>query len=139
MDDWQRFQGSSRRYTCSYSMTYRAYHSFHVALSIYIISMSDTSAFLLEAAIPAAASDPRPLVDAVYWLESSLLLELGHFSGANMSYIPTPVLKNLGLAHVHLSQCKLLSSDKPLMPPSTDHFKTVNLMKWPAKKYVQSY
>ncbi len=84
---------------------------------------SDTAAYLLLSALTTAASDAQPLVDAVYWLESTFLVE-----GAAC---PSSLLKNLGLAHVHLVQNPLLAG-KPLPAPSRDFFSTAQAMQWPA-------
>ena len=89
---------------------------------------SDTSAFLLERAIPSAATAPLALVEAVYWLESALHLETQVHTATEA---PAGVLKNLGLAHVHLVQCKALSGTADLPLPEQDFFGTLEVIGWP--------
>jgi hypothetical protein len=80
---------------------------------------------LLEKAIPAVKDDPQPLVDAVYWLENSVLLEQPN--------VPTALLKNVGLAHVHFVQSGNIGGGA--MPePSADLFGTTKAIGWPADK-----
>ncbi len=92
---------------------------------------SDTAAYSLQSAISTASTDVQPLADALYWLESSYVLE-----GA--ARCPSSLLKNLGLAHVHLIQNPLLSArlagkKKVLLPaPSQDWFQTLAAISWPA-------
>lgn len=56
---------------------------------------------MLLTAIEVASVNPKPLVNAMYWLESACLLEEGK--------APTALLKNAGLAHVHMIQNKVLT------------------------------
>jgi hypothetical protein len=83
----------------------------------------DLSSYLLSVAIPMANENNRPLIEAVYFIESA------HYFEGNDS-TPTSLLKNLGLAHLHLVQNKLLS-DNYLPKPKKDLFHTLKIMEWP--------
>jgi hypothetical protein len=82
---------------------------------------------MLIAALKVADTNAKPLIRAVYWLESAYVLE-----GASCG---TGLLKNIGLSHVHLIQNKVLSKKKnkmkALKPPADDMFHTLQAMKWP--------
>lgn len=96
---------------------------------------ADTAAYLLESAIYIANSDPQPLVDAIYWLETSVLLEQTGANGLerNLSAVPASLLKNAGLGHVHLIQNKMLNASMPLLF-SFDFFQSGRTIGWPSKK-----
>jgi hypothetical protein len=64
-------------------------------------------------------------LDAVYWQESSHLLE---------ERSPTSMLKNAGLGHLHIAQNKLIPSDGPMPMVTSDLFNTLDRMKWPTEK-----
>lgn len=94
----------------------------------------ETAAFMLQIAISSISEDPQPLVEAVYWLETALLLETtAHTPGP----APAALLKNLGLGHLHLIQTKnpALLSSLALPLPSVDHFKSVPRIQWPGEKW----
>lgn len=75
---------------------------------------------MLIAAIKSAKVDAKPLVYAVYWLETAYWLE-GEECGSAL-------LKNAGLSHVHLIQNKIL---KTLKPPTVDLFHSLSAIDWP--------
>ena len=86
----------------------------------------------MQSAIDTASVNAQPLVDAVYFLESSY-----NFEG---EAAPTSLLKNVGLAHVHLIQNSLLSkkddkhrSVNNLQLPSVDYFHSLDDIEWPYK------
>ena len=90
---------------------------------------------MLLAALTTFDTDIQPLIDAVYWLESSYYLEV-----EDGSRVPSSLLKNVGLAHVHLIQnpilAKLVNPKRiinNLPKPSIDYFKTLDLIEWPYK------
>lgn len=89
--------------------------------------LSETAAFVLLTAIKSAASDVRPLVDAAYWLESAIWKE----GGPQAAH--TSLLKNAGLAHVHLIQSKLVGDEQPLPTPMDVHG-TLQQLAWPEGK-----
>eukprot|EP01041_Mallomonas_annulata_P009255 gene9255-19212_t len=93
--------------------------------------VSDTAAFLLQLAISSASTDPQALVEAVYWLETAVFMEMYVHTS---SPPPAGLLKNLGLGHAHLVQCKAISGDEPLPLPKVDIFNTVHSINWPYKK-----
>ena len=78
--------------------------------------------------------DPQPLVDAVYWLETSVLLEQTGAAGLvrNLSAVPASLLKNVGLGHIYLVQSKLLNSSEPQLF-SYDFFVSGPQIGWPGK------
>lgn len=83
----------------------------------------DSSSYFLSTAINIAATVPQPLVDALYFIETAYYLEGNETS-------PTSLYKNLGLAHVHLVQNKLLSED--IIPqPTKDIFQSLEKIGWP--------
>jgi hypothetical protein len=93
----------------------------------------DTAAYLLEAALKVSTKDCRPLVSAVYFLESAI-----HFEGgiqSNRSKGPsTALLKNTGLAHVNLIQNKLAPVSALPLPNNKDIFSTAQEIKWPVER-----
>mmetsp|Transcript_21047 Transcript_21047/g.30398 ORF Transcript_21047/g.30398 Transcript_21047/m.30398 type:complete len:795 (-) Transcript_21047:201-2585(-) len=89
--------------------------------------LTDTAAFYLEVALKTASQDYRPLVNAVYWLESAVYYEGGEVHG-NPS---AALLKNTGLAHVNLIQNKLFASDKALPRPMNDILGSLEGIGWP--------
>jgi hypothetical protein len=89
----------------------------------------DTAAYFLESAIAVSSVDPIPLIEAAYWLETAILLEKNNPS--------TILLKNAGLAHVHLVQNKLIDSlnlNGGYPMPMSDIFQTIELLNWPISK-----
>lgn len=85
----------------------------------------------MQTAITTSSVDAQPLVDAVYFLESSCALE-------GIEEAPTSLLKNVGLAHVHLIQNAILSkkenprrSINNLQLPSVDYFNSLEAIEWP--------
>lgn len=69
--------------------------------------------------------DPLPLIHSIYWLESSMILEVPNISPM--------LLKNTGLAHVHLVQNKAVKAfGSTLPPPLTDFFNTLDKIDWPS-------
>ena len=85
---------------------------------------------MLERAIPTAATSPQALVDAVYWLETTIYYEMKVHSPP--LHVPIGLLKNLGLAHANLVQCRALSGAKTLPLPSYDVFKSTMEISWPS-------
>jgi hypothetical protein len=83
----------------------------------------DSSSYLLATAIPYANSDPRPLIESVYLVESAVYME-------GESEAPTSLLKNLGLAHVHLIQNKVLTGDDSIQPKD-DYLRLLEKISWP--------
>jgi hypothetical protein len=83
----------------------------------------------LENALKSATVDYVPLVDAIYWLESYIVLE-----GNRTDSLPTSFLKNLGLAHVNLVQSKLLPNSKSvkIVPASSDMHGSLSAINWPS-------
>ena len=96
--------------------------------------LADTGAYLLQATVEQLATDPLPLIDAIYWLESAVALESHTLRKGDR--VPYPLLKNTGLAHVHLIQSKLLRKileergDKALPLPN-DVLNTASMIEWP--------
>jgi hypothetical protein len=86
--------------------------------------VAETAAYRLELAIAHEKSQLQPLIDAMYWIETAVLLD-----GENN--VMSSVLKNAGLAHIHLIQNPLLSSHSSLPLPSNDVFNSVNILNWP--------
>lgn len=105
----------------------------------------EVAASNLEAAIRDEASSYEPLIDAVYLIESAVILE-GLVSNETLSHrqdgdfhldhgrgrVPTPVLKNAGLAHMHLVRHPQLQSVPVLRQPTHDHFSTSRFIGWPS-------
>lgn len=87
---------------------------------------TDTAAYMLIAAIKVANVDAKPLIHAVYWLETAYLLD-----GKNCG---SALLKNAGLGHVHLIQNKVLKSFKP---PKVDLFHSLEGIQWPASSAAE--
>eukprot|EP00606_Chrysophyceae_sp_TOSAG23-5_P000375 GSChrysophyteH2.ASY1.ANO1.179.1 assembled CDS len=90
--------------------------------------LQDTASFYLEIAIPVADKDPAPLANAVYWLETALILEKLDSS----KKVPTSLYKNAGLGHLHLVQNALLDDKEPL-PLDGDYFNTAEGIGWPTR------
>lgn len=96
--------------------------------------LADTGAYLLQSAVEQLTSDPLPLIDAIYWLESAVILETRTLKKGDK--VPYPLLKNAGLAHVHLIQSKLLRKilddrgDRALPLPN-DILSTATMIEWP--------
>jgi hypothetical protein len=88
--------------------------------------LTDLSSYLLSIAVQRANEDVVPLIDATYYIESTYYLE------GNAS-TPSSLLKNLGLAHLHLVQNKILN-DSILPKPSRDFFNTLEAIQWPEVK-----
>ncbi|RYH19587.1 DUF2723 domain-containing protein [archaeon] len=86
--------------------------------------VGDTASYYLDVAIKTAGRDAKALVDAVYWLETSLYLEGG------LANSPSGLLKNAGLGHVHLVQNKALKESEPLPLPLDVHNSTEHIQ-WP--------
>ena len=88
----------------------------------------------METALKISSVDYKPLVFAVYFLESAIHYEGGLHS--NSSKIPsTALLKNTGLAHVNLIQNKLVPASSLPLPNKKDIFSSVPGIKWPADRY----
>jgi hypothetical protein len=85
----------------------------------------DTAAYFLEAAIRVETVDNMPLINAVYWLESALLLE--NMGGNEPS---SSLYKNAGLGHLHLVQNLKLDESQPL-PLDGDWFNSAQAIGWP--------
>ena len=90
----------------------------------------DTSSFYLQAAISVASQDPAPLINAAYWLESCVVLE--SLEGGT---IPAHVLKNAGLAHLHLVQNNQLKEGAPLLVDG-DIFGLIETVDWPTSEKI---
>jgi hypothetical protein len=88
---------------------------------------TDTSAFYLEAALKVAATDYKPILNAVYVLESTIYFERSIEGGKPSSAL----LKNTGLAHVNLIQNKLIPQSNKLPKPMGDIFNTTSQIEWP--------
>ena len=88
----------------------------------------DIAAFALQSAISADKND-WALIDAIYWLESAALLEELQLAINVNGTIPTALLKNLGLGHLHLIQSKFLGAELP--SPSHDLHQTLYRIPWP--------
>ncbi len=74
---------------------------------------SDTAAFALQSAIGGPTTSASALVYALYLLESSLWLnslETNSGISSNATIHPVALLKNTGLAHLHVVQSKDLTS-----------------------------
>lgn len=98
-----------------------------------------------------STDDPLPLVDAAYWLESACIFESQGGLTPNRTAFPSAVdatsgqsvlltrcplslLKNAGLAHVHLVQNKQLAALPALPAPTKDFFLTISTgsLTWPS-------
>eukprot|EP01038_Epipyxis_sp_PR26KG_P006208 gene6208-8552_t len=88
----------------------------------------ETAAYLLLTAIPIAGSDVLPLIEAVYWLESSYYMMIVDNDDISQYY---NVLKNAGLAHANLVKSNLLSHEQRLPRPKVDFFNTIEAIEWP--------
>lgn len=142
---------------------------------------SDTAAFLLDKALQVESTDPLPLVEAVYWLESAYLIEqvnatqlrtirapvssagggasgaivsgvnvlsdsvaklitstltdVADYGGSGAVHTPSHLLKNAGLACVHLVRNTALTGT--LLPlPQKDVLRTLDsgLLPWPVNE-----
>lgn len=83
---------------------------------------------MLANALKYAHEDPLPLVEAMYWLETSIWMEGGPTMAASS------LVKNAGLGHVHMVQNKQLSNEKPLPKPSDVHH-SLQQIGWPSTRY----
>eukprot|EP00605_Chrysophyceae_sp_TOSAG23-4_P001021 GSChrysophyteH1.ASY1.ANO1.1122.1 assembled CDS len=92
----------------------------------------DTAAFFLESSISVASTDPAPLCNAVYWLESAILLET-----VDKGEVPTSLHKNAGLGHLHLVQSSNFDDTLPL-PLDGDWFNSAESIGWPTAKYIHA-
>lgn len=90
--------------------------------------MIDTAAYLLESALTVASNKYKPLVYAVYFLESAIYYEGG------INATSSALLKNTGLAHVNLIQNKLVPSFGLPLPNGRDILSTVVHIDWPVKR-----
>jgi hypothetical protein len=95
----------------------------------YTDKVTDAASFRLMKAIETAATDPDSLIEAVYFIEYAAYLEMSRNNS-----VPTFVLKNLGLGHVHLIQNKAIPDDR-LPPPKVDFFRILPALSWPAKDW----
>ena len=95
----------------------------------YLDKVTDTAAFRLSKATQEGAVCSVCLIEAVYFLESAVYLE-----NSRNNTVPTYLLKNLGLAHVHLIQNKEIS-EQSLKPPIIDFFSSLKHIPWPAKEW----
>jgi hypothetical protein len=86
--------------------------------------VAETAAYRLELAIAHEKVDVQPLIDAMYWIETAVLLD-------GKENVMTSVLKNAGLAHIHLIQNPILSGRQSLELPTNDVFDSVKLLSWP--------
>ncbi len=116
-------------------------------------AIADTGAFLLDNAIKIANTDPLPLVEAIYFLESCIYLERGvantstHSKISPYSSVNDPnakisalLLKNAGLGHVHLVQNKLLNDhDSESYEPINDLFQTLDEINWPISGNIKKW
>jgi hypothetical protein len=85
----------------------------------------ETAACLLERAIAIQRDDYQPLVDSIYLMEVSNMLE---HPGA-----PTHMLKNAGLAHMHYAQHKAEALSVGGLPaPKKDLFGALQHIQWPS-------
>jgi len=75
------------------------------------------------------------LVEAVYWLESVCAMELQSRTVDNdtSSYTPSHLLKNAGLAHMHLVRTDALKDSVRLPTPKMDLFQSLakGTVAWP--------
>ncbi len=81
------------------------------------------AAFSLELSIPMAATDPTPLINSLYWLESSVIYE----SKIGERIVPSALLKNCGLVHLHLVK----SAKATFIEPPPDVLQTLDIINWP--------
>lgn len=86
--------------------------------------LTDTAAYLLDRAIKEESEVVQPLIDATYWLETAYLLD-----GPEVA--PASLLKNMGLAHVHLLQNAKLKDANTLGLPTKDIFNSTTAIGWP--------
>jgi hypothetical protein len=95
-------------------------------LSMYVICISlETAACLLERAIRIEKEDYQPLVDSIYLVEVSNMFE--------HPTVPTHMLKNAGLAHLHYAQHKAEAlSANAVPPPKKDLFGALERLQWPS-------
>jgi hypothetical protein len=104
--------------------------------------VADTAAYALHTVLRNGDStDGSALVYAMYLLESAIVLDSDGLHSGRMDQFPaTTLLKNAGLAHVHLVQSKTISSDRPLTLPGPDVFATLDRIGWPKDAgYVYSF
>lgn len=66
------------------------------------------------------------MIRAIYWLESAYAIE-----GVDC---PSSLLKNLGLAHLHAVQNKLIPDDIIIENAMEDVFETKNVIDWPSSQ-----
>eukprot|EP01035_Chromulina_nebulosa_P022413 gene22413-29021_t len=66
----------------------------------------ETAAFLLDSSIKTSSVDPKPLLESIYYLESAIITECNGnitlYNSNDLSFVSAGLLKNTGLAHVHL-------------------------------------
>ena len=101
--------------------------------------MIDTAAFLLESALKVSSTDYKPLVYALYFLESAIAYENNTISKNSMGP-STSLLKNTGLGHVNLIQNKLVPNGGGLfLPKNKDILLTSKKINWPSQRYINYY
>jgi len=92
---------------------------------------------MLETALSElhSPSSVQLLVEAVYWLESVCAMELQSRAADNdtSSYTPSHLLKNAGLAHMHLVRTDALKDSVRLPTPKMDFFQSLakGTVAWP--------
>jgi len=93
----------------------------------------DTAAYMLQKALETE-TEPLPLVQAVYWMEAALRIEGLPSGSRNGSHVPAHLLKNAGLAHLHLVRNALLSTQTQLPLPPYDSFQLLERkeLDWPS-------
>jgi hypothetical protein len=89
--------------------------------------LTDTSAYFLQLAIKEEQEDIKPLIDSLYFLETALAFE-------GLDHAPSALLKNTGLAHIHLLQNPLAKDKKKLPKPTKDVFNSTIAIHWPSKQ-----
>ena len=82
----------------------------------------ETGAYALDSAIKVAHLNYKPLVNAIYFLESAIIID---------EHASTSLLKNVGLGHIHLIQNKIIG--KSLPKPKNDIFHSIEKIGWPIK------
>jgi hypothetical protein len=107
-----------------------------VFLSLHPKLSTDTAAYLLESALKVSTTDYKPLVTAIYFLESAIHFESERHSNSSKTP-PTALLKNTGLAHVNLIQNKLVPPSSLPLPNDKDLFGSAAGINWPVERYVQ--
>lgn len=104
----------------------------------YLDQIGDTASYFLEKAISIEQSDPNPLLQSIYWLETALHFESSHPEDVKTVGKVTMLLKNTGLAHLHLVRNTLIAAASPMpYPVIRDVLSSLDRLNWTTKKSIK--